>query len=108
MIGGYPYFRKLPLYSAYRKKTHSTCCICIWVDVSQSDLIYPHKKARLGQLDRQESNMDCALMVTGAALEQISHESLMEDLGSAWEIFDESKWMAEEKTELKATRCPDI
>jgi len=30
----------------------------------------------------QESHMDCALMVTGAALEAITQESLMEDLGT--------------------------
>lgn len=48
-----------------------------------------------GKRDRQESNMDCALMVTGAALQQISHESLMEESDSAREIFDDA-------------RCPDI
>ena len=40
--------------------------------------------------------MDCALMVTGAALEQISHESLMEESDSAREIFDDaSLWTAD-------------
>lgn len=39
---------------------------------SLEEIRIQHEKAK-------ESNMDCALMVTGAALEQISHESLMED-----------------------------